>query len=195
MFFFGKGSNVRVTVPSRSIEDIKLPEIAYKADFELSNLYSEFSKEITKFSLLGIAGYGFIIEKIAGNHMRDMARGSTLALLVFGLACLVGSAGLGLYCGYLNRACLFMQVTILRLLQRRESARWTDPALSSAVDVYGWRIDNEKNLQDLRNCQAANLALAHKVQITTVWILIFGLIATAGIFLRCLDLNTPASKV
>jgi hypothetical protein len=191
MWFFAKGSNVGITVPSRSIEDIELPENAYQADFELSKRYSEFAGEITRFSLLGIAGYGFLIEKVIGtDHIREMARGTTLGLVIVGLSCLVCSAGLGLYCGQLNKACLLMQVGILRLLQRGQSDRWTNPALSTAVDVERWKTANEKNLQILRTSQLANLSRAHRTQHATVCVLILGIIATAGVFIRCLYLNT-----
>lgn len=177
-------------IPSKSIEDIKLPEDAYKVDFELSKRYAEFAKEITRFSLLGIAGYGFLVEKIVGaEHIPEMARGITLTLVIVGLSCLVSSAGLGLYCGQLNKACLLMQVAILRLLQRGQSDRWTNSALSSAAEVETSRAANLDNLQTLRKGQAENLTRAHKVQQATIGILILGVIATAGVFLRCLYLN------
>ncbi len=187
MIFFAKDSNSRILVPSKSIEDIKLSEDAYKADFELSKRYSEFSKEISRFSLLGIAGYGFLIEHIVGTeHLTVMARGTTLGLVVTGLVSLSASAGLSLYCRQLNKACLLMQVSILRLLQRRHSDRWTNPALSSEGDVAMWTEQNEANLRMLRQGQAATLSRAHSMQRLTVGLLIVGLLATVGVFIRCL---------
>ena len=196
MFLYAKGTNVRITVPSKSIKDINLAEDSYKADFDLSNRYSEFVKEITRFSLLGIAGYAFLIEKVVGTeHLAVMARGTTLTLVIIGLLALMSSAGLGLYCGQLNRACLFMQVSILRLLQRREAPRWNDPALSTEIDVATWKAANEGDLKILREGQAANLARAHRMQLVTVWVLILGLIATVGVFIQCLYLNRAMGSV
>ena len=187
MFLFAKGSNVRIALPSKSIDDIRLPEDSYKPDFELSKRYQDFAKEIVRFALLGIAGYGFLIEKVIGpEHLADMAGGITLTLTVIGLACLVSAAGLGLYCGQLNKACLLMQVSILRLLQRRNADRWTNPELSSPADVEKWKAANERNLATLREGQAENLARAQTVQRVTVGLLIFGIMATAGVFIRCL---------
>src|ERR1035437_2176395 len=192
MFLYAKGTNVRITVPSRSIEDIRIPEDAYKADFELSKRYHEFVKEIIRFSLLGIAGYGFLIEKVVGTeHVAMMARGTTLILVIIGIVSLVLSAVLGLYCGQLNKACLLMQVSILRLLQRRQAERWTNPTLSTEIEVATWKVANEHDLTTLRQAQAANLARAHSMQRATVWLLISGLIATAGGFLRCLCIDAP----
>ena len=193
MFLFAKGSNVRITVPSKSLEDIKLAEDSYKVDFELSKRYSEFVKEITRFSLLGIAGYGFLIEKVVGTeHVAVMARGPTLILVIIGLVSLLSSAGLGLYCGQLNKACLLMQVSILRLLQRRHADRWNNPQLSSELDVANWKTANEADLKTLREGQSANLARAHSMQRVTVLVLILGLIATVGVFIRCLYLSPTA---
>jgi hypothetical protein len=190
MFLFARESNFRITVPSKSIEDIKLPEDAYEADFELSERYQNFAKEIVRFALLGIAGYGFLVEKVIGpEHLAEVAGGITLTLTVVGLISLVSSAGFGLYCGQLNEACLRMQVSILRLLQRRHADRWTNPALSSAADVETWKAANEGDLAALREGQAANLARAHTVQRVTVWLLIVGVMATAGVFVRCLYLK------
>jgi hypothetical protein len=192
MFLYAKGTGHRITVPSRSIDDIKLAEDSYKADFELSKRYSEFVKEITRFSLLGIAGYGFLIEKVLGpERIALMANGTTLILVVIGLLSLAFSAGVGLYCGQLNKACLLMQVSILRLLQRRQADRWNNPALSSEIDVVTWKAANESDLQIFREGQAANLARAHTMQKVTVWLLVLGLVATVGVFIRCLYMHGP----
>jgi len=187
MILFAKGSDVHIEVPSMSIEDIKLPEDSYKADFELSKRYSEFSKEISRFSLLGIAGYGFLIEKVVGTeHLAVMAQGITLILVIIGLVSLAASAGLSLYCRQLNKACLLMQVSILRLLQRRQSERWNNSRLSSEAQVADWKVRNEGDLKRFRDGQSENLSRAHRVQRATVGLLIIGVLATVGVFIRCL---------
>ena len=192
MFLYAKGTNVRITVPSRSIDDIKLSEESYKADFELSKRYGEFVKEMTRFSLLGVAGYGFLIEHVVGtDHVATMTSGVTLILVLIGILSLGVSAGLGLYCGQLNKACLLMQVSILRLLQRTQADRWTNPALSSAADVEKWKAANECDLKILRVGQSENLARAHTMQRVTVWLLVLGLVATVCVFIRCLIARRP----
>jgi hypothetical protein len=194
MFLFAKGTDLRITVPSISIEDIKLPEELYKADFELSGRYQEFVKEMIRFSLLGIAGYGFLIEKVVGTaHLTMMATGTTFILVLIGIFCLVCSAGVGLYCGQLNRACILMQVSILRLLQRRQPHRWTHPGLSSAADVERWKAANEGDLKTLRDGQAANLRRAQTMQRATICLLLIGIVVTALVFIRCLYMNVQPS--
>src|SRR5450432_2127065 len=164
MLLFAKGSNIRITIPSKSIDDIKLAEDLYKPDFELSKRYSEFAKEITRFALLGIAGYGFLIEKVVGTeHIVVMSRHSVLFCVTLGLLSLASSAGLSLYCSQLNKACLLMQVSILRLLQRRQADRWTNLSLSSEQDVANWKAANDGDLNILREAQAATLVRAHTV--------------------------------
>ena len=196
MFLYAKGSNFRVTIPSKSIEDIKLSEDAYKADFELSKRYLEFTKEIVRFSLLGIAGYGFMVENVVGTaHIAVVATGFTLWLIIAGLTSLVTSAGLGLYCGQLNKICLSLQVAILRLLQRKDAARWTDPTQSSVADVQKWSTENDADLTLIRECQAANLARVHLVQRLTGFVLLFGILVTAVVFVRCLRLDLPSHPI
>jgi hypothetical protein len=197
MFLFAKGTNFRITIASKSLEDIKLPEDSYKVDFELAKRYSEFVKEITRFALLGIAGYGFMIEHLVGaRHLVVMARGANMMLVVVGLFLLVAVAGLGLYCGQLNKACLLMQVSILRLLQRRQADRWNNPSLSSEGEVEQWKIANENDLSVLRRGQAQNLTRAHNMQRVTVCLLVLGIVFTGLVFVRCLnqDASMPAEQ-
>src|SRR4051794_21733024 len=185
MFLFAKGAAIHISIPSKSIDDIKLAEDSYKVDFELSQRYSEFAKEIARFSLLGIAGYGFLIEKVLGtDHLAIMSRGGNFILFIIGLFALASSAGLSLYCAQLNKACLLMQVSILRLLQRSESKRWNNPALSSESEVASWKAANEGDLRILRKAQAATLTRANKTQRATVGLLILGVAATVGVFIR-----------
>jgi hypothetical protein len=196
MFLYAKGTNHRISVPSQVIDDIKLSEDAYKADFELGKRYHDFVKEVIRFSLLGIAGYAFLIEHVVGTpRVALMGQGAMPWIVVAGILILSVAAGLGLYLGQLNRGCLDMQVKILRLLQRRESPRWTDPYLSSDADVLEWKKRNESDLLSLRGCQAQTLNRMHRVQMITVWLLILGIVVTAIVFVQCLHLNTRAASL
>lgn len=173
------------------LADIKLPEDAYKADFELGKRYHDFVKDVIRFSLLGIAGYAFLIEHVVGTpRVALMGRGAMPVIVIAGILVLSIAAGLGLYLGHLNRGCLDMQVKILRLLQRRESRHWTDPTLSSPADVSKWTNSSESDLRFLRTCQSQTLDRMHRVQMITVWLLIFGIVVTAFVFVQCLRMNT-----
>jgi len=49
--------------PARSIADLELDDRVYKADFEITNRYQGFSKELVRISLLGLGVYGFLIKE------------------------------------------------------------------------------------------------------------------------------------
>jgi hypothetical protein len=188
MFLYTDRSQEWVTVPSRSIEDIELPEQAYKADFELGNRYQELLKELVRFSLLGITGYAFLIKEILGEtNMGIIASGPKLIIVIVGLFCFACCAGLGLYCRELNNTCLRMQTVILRLLQRLGTERWTNPDCSSPEDVKRWRDANTEDLTKIRYHQKQNLVRAYYVLRLAVWLLIFGIVFTAAVFVMCLQ--------
>jgi hypothetical protein len=105
MFIYPDRSAEWVTIPSRSIEDIELPEHAYKADFDMGKRGQDFSKELVRFSLFGVAGYGFLIKEILDRAevIEITKRGPGLVLVSGGLLCLVFATGLGLNCQELTR--------------------------------------------------------------------------------------------
>ncbi|MGA3213298.1 MAG: hypothetical protein ABSD20_18495, partial [Terriglobales bacterium] len=74
--------------PARCIEDIELPEQAFRADFELGERYQDFTKGLVRISLLGVAGYGFLIREVLGEkHMGTITSGPKFAFMVVGLIC------------------------------------------------------------------------------------------------------------
>jgi hypothetical protein len=140
---------------------------------------------MVRFSLLGIAGYGFLIKVIlTPAGLRDLSV-ATLILMASGIAFLGTSAGLGLYSGELNKTCLRMQITILTLLQRQESKHWTDPDQSSVQQVEAWKQSNQRDLERIRGTQRANLLRTRRAILATVWTLVAGIMLTAIAFVVC----------
>lgn len=185
MFLYTARCHEDIEVGAARLSDIELPEASYKADFELGKRYGDFAKEMVRFALLGIAGYGFLIKVILTPvGLRDLSV-ATLLLMTFGIACLVTSVGLGLYSGELNKTCLGMQITILRLLQRQESKHWTDPDESSVQQVEEWKQSNTKDLERLRQTQRKNLRRTRWAVRGTVWTLVAGILLTAIAFVVC----------
>lgn len=185
MFLYTKRKDEEITIPARRIEDIELPESAFSADFELGKRYQGFLKEMVRFALLGIAGYGFLIKEVI--EPRGNITAGQESIILASLACLAFTVGFGLYCGELNKACLRMQITILRLLQRLSSEKWTNPAYSSPEEVAKWQNANERDLGRIRECQRYNLRRARYIMRSTVWSLAVGIVLTAIAFMWCLQ--------
>jgi hypothetical protein len=86
MFLYTARSDEDITVRATRLSDIELPEAAYKADFELGSRYGDFVKEMVRLSLLGIAGYGFLVKVILTPvGLRDLSV-ATLILMASGIA-------------------------------------------------------------------------------------------------------------
>src|ERR1700693_1348845 len=75
-------------LPTRSVKDFQIPDNAIHPDAELAKRTDDCAMELVRLSLLGIAGYGFLL--------REMAVGSTSGLRAcqeYGV-CLLAGAGL-----------------------------------------------------------------------------------------------------
>ncbi|HEY0059484.1 MAG TPA: hypothetical protein VGB56_10120, partial [Flavisolibacter sp.] len=100
----------------RFLKDIELDEKIWKPDFDIVSRYQSFETEIIRLSLLGIAGYGFLISQI---KMPDPAQlfgilKQEKGFLMFGLVTLGLSLAIALAHRFLSTSCLFYQVNILR---------------------------------------------------------------------------------
>jgi hypothetical protein len=171
-------------LPSKSLKDIKLDDNLYKADFDLSGRYDALATVLERLALLGIGAYGFFVSKAGMDNAGD----PTQALLGFarhpsfpslGLLAFALSAACALYCKYLNSRCLKLQLDILRLLGRGESARWQE---ASEQEV------NADNLAELRAMQASMLRRGRDLIFVAVVSLIVGASATVISFVLALFL-------
>jgi hypothetical protein len=138
-------------IPSKSIDDIDLPETVWKPDFELGSRFQNICKELIKLSLLGITAYGFLIREIVlhGDNI-SMSIQALLArkgLMITAVVALGVSAGAALWAVKQNADCLEAQITIMRLLKRRHSHHWDEEQHAA----------NETLLSNLRNWQHKNM--------------------------------------
>jgi hypothetical protein len=138
--------------PAKSLADIALDEEVYAADFALGERYQAFSSEIVRLALLGIAGYGFLLAEVAPSDSiassEFFARLRQLApLLIAGLLALGLAVGCALAHRFFSTDCLAHQITIVRLLRRREGAEWKEDE----------RLENEQRLASERKDQLADL--------------------------------------
>jgi len=57
---------------ARSLKDLELKEDLWKPDFDIISRYQHFETEIIRLSLLGVAGYGFLISQVRMNDTKPI---------------------------------------------------------------------------------------------------------------------------
>ena len=142
-------------IPARTLADIQLGDESFKADFEITDKYQAFSAELLRLSLLGIAGYGFLLSHVA---MKDAgpseffnALSNLASVLGVGVSCLGLAAGTALAHRFFSTDCLSHQIAILRLLKRTESSNWTEE--EKAEDRKRLERERSDQLKDLKRCK------------------------------------------
>ncbi|HEY5039128.1 MAG TPA: hypothetical protein VIJ93_08670 [bacterium] len=116
--------------PARTIADLELDEKVYKPDFEITEKFQAFSKELVRISLLGLGVYGFLIKMAADEKgdkhlflqaMRDQKIPAMMGVVAFALC-----AASALFQGFLATKCLSHQLIISRYFGRLEGNRWDE---------------------------------------------------------------------
>ena len=134
-------------LPARALDDISLTENEFRADFEITDKSQVFSAEIVRLSLLGIAGYGFLLANVAMNAQSPPGSLERLAedsrLLGTGVVSLGLSTACSLAHRFFSTGCPNHQLTILRLLKRRTNEGWTaaDQQINAGYLASGPRSD------------------------------------------------------
>jgi len=156
--------------------DVELSEEAFKADFELTNLYQAFSGELVRLALLGIAGYGFLISKLGATGKLYSSRAFDIDsseryswMLGVGVVCLGLSTAAALAHRFFSTDCLSHQITILRLLKRSASPNWTEE--ERRIDVERLSRERDEQHKDLKRCRS--------LLVLSASLLFFGAIAVA----------------
>jgi hypothetical protein len=119
-------------IPAKTIADLELEEKVYKPDFEITEKFQGFSKELVRISLLGLTVYGFLI-KMAADEPGDkrlflQAIRDHNLLATAGIIAFASSAACALMHGFLATKCLQHQLVISRYFGRLEGDRWDDDA-------------------------------------------------------------------
>jgi hypothetical protein len=166
------------------LKDIELDEKMWKPDFDIVSRYQSFETEIIRLSLLGIAGYGFLISQIEMPDRRQMFQ--TLkeqkGVLLFGLITLGLSLTIALAHRFLSTSCLFHQINILRGLKRLENEHWTEEE----------KNDERKRIEITRLIQRRTSRTCHYSLMVAAGLLGIGLIMVVIAFYNVL--NTPLTK-
>jgi hypothetical protein len=160
-------------IPARKLSDITLPEDTYKADFQLTDRYQAFSTELIRLSLLGIAGYGFLIANVVLKTDQNLNKlASQSWMLGAGVIFLGLSTALALAYRFFSTGCLAYQISILRTLTRLDSSHWTAEE----------REANELRLKRERKEQLRTLRFCHRCLMASAASLIAGAICVVYVF-------------
>ncbi len=117
-------------IAATSLDDFKLDENVYKPDFELTERFQGFSKELVRMSLLGLGIYGFLIKLAAeqgGDKYLEALRIHKI-LATLGVAAFAISAACALLNGYFATQCLAHQLIISRYFARLAGDRYDKEA-------------------------------------------------------------------
>ncbi|WP_147303540.1 hypothetical protein [Rhodohalobacter sp. SW132] len=160
-------------IPARKLSDITLPDDTYNADFQLTDRYQAFSTELIRFSLFGIAGYGFLIANVvvkSDEHLKTFTEQA--ALLGAGIVFLGLAMALALAYRFFSTGCLAYQISILRTLTRLENPHWTAEELEAS----------EQRLNRERKEQLRTLRFCHRCLMASVASLVGGAVCVVYVF-------------
>ena len=167
--------NLRTRPGARFLTDVDIPEESWKPDFDIVDRYQNFANELMRISLLGIAGYGFLIKEICMKDPKYFTIFSGLADPVWsGAICLCISLVLVLAHRFFSTSCLFYQILIMRSLKRLNNPHWTE---------------NEKELENkflkgARVTQRIKSRTSHFILISASVFFSIGLISVVIVFFK-----------
>jgi hypothetical protein len=119
--------SVKDRLPAKFLSDIEINDSTWKPDFDLVDRYQNFANELMRISLLGIAGYGFLIKEICMKESKYLRMLADFKMhICFGVSLLIASLGLVLIHRFLSTSCLYRQVLIMRSLKRISNDNWSD---------------------------------------------------------------------
>jgi hypothetical protein len=171
----------------KSLSDIELDEKIWKPDFDIVSRYQTFETEIIRLSLLGIAGYGFLISQIKMTDPTPLFRSlkAEKVFLFIGLITLGSSLALSLMHRFLSTSCLFYQINILRGLKRLENDHWSPQE----------KDDERKQIARTRTVQRKTSKTCHYSLMIAAGLLAIGFIMVVITFYNVLSsVSVPSSK-
>jgi hypothetical protein len=172
----------KLTTATRSIKDFQIPGDAINADAELGKRTDECTMELLRLSLLGIAGYGFLLKEMAiGSPTGLAACQKHPILLLTGAGLLAITAGATLLTREWLVRCSTIQIMILRTFAKIENGGWSKDENNELTDsINSFRAEQRTKLMWTKY----SLRIAH-------WSLTLGAVVTVvsfGVVLLALKL-------
>jgi hypothetical protein len=146
------------TLADKYLGGLALPEDIYKVDLAVLDRYQSYSSELLRLSLLGIAGYGFLITNVvfkappgSGGANLVMPHYILDYVLPFGAIVLALSAMFALGHRYFSTDCIAHYVRRIRLQKKHEGLPEGDAIRDEMIKNI---TDEEERLEkDLRRCK------------------------------------------
>ena len=129
---------MNISTEKPSLAEVQVDDATYKPDLELSDRYQQFSAELLRLAMLGIAGIGFLITEVASSKGIPLYREKLVEIrwwLIAGVFCLALAVGGALAHRYLATDCLSDEIQFLRELKQsgRETAK-------RALGFFHWKL-------------------------------------------------------
>lgn len=162
---------------AKDLSDIELKQDVYNPDFQIGEKYSSYSTEIIRLSLLGIAGYGFLISNILMKVIAIPKNGfplptSNYIISMIGVISLGLSLALSLYHRFNITSCLYDQILISRSLLRLRNPHWSQEE----------KEHEKKVLASVRECQKIEAKRFQNILFWSGLFLFIGFISLLAIF-------------
>jgi hypothetical protein len=144
------------TAKEKYLGGLEIAEDQYKVDLAVTNLYQSFSGELLRLSLLGIAGYGFLITDIAlkvsnGTKGYSLLNAQeTRVVLVLGVLALGISAATALGHRYFSADCIAHYIRWIRL--KKQSAQTDVSEEEKAYFEKLSKVEQKSLAKDLSTC-------------------------------------------
>ncbi len=169
------------TLTKKYLGGYEVDDKRYKVDIDVLEKYQSFTTEVLRLSLLGIAGYGFLITNIALKMVKDGDYElldklvASPSMLAFGAIALGISAGTALGHRYFSTDCLTHFVRRIRL----------DNSLTKNAEQLG-REEVEEIIQQEEDSLEKDLSICKWLLIVTAVSLGLGVISVALAFATAL---------
>ena len=133
---------------ARCLKHFEIPDDAIGADTELARRTDECAMELLRLSLLGIAGYGFLLKEMAlGNSAGLAACQKYAGCLLAGAGALAITATAALLTREWSVRCSAIQIMILRTYAKLESGGWApDEENTLRKSLPPYRAEQRKKL-------------------------------------------------
>jgi hypothetical protein len=161
------------------MKDYAIPADAINADSEHAQRAADSAMELSRLSLIGIAGYGFLLKEMAmANSSGLLACQKYAACILAGIFFLGVATSCALYTRELTIRCSAIQIDILRTVTKLDNGDWSsanEKLLREDLETY--RANQRHKLDRARHLLlSAHLAL---VAGTIFTVLSFGLVLFA----------------
>jgi hypothetical protein len=152
----------------RRLGRIDLPDGRYRADLDLHDRSLQFSAELVRLALAGIAVVGFLVTKLPDQGLHVVFADRLLkTLLSASLVALAASAGLALLHRFFAGGAAFHHLQVIKLLVLNDSS-------------------NEQELQDALKHRTALFLRCHRFLTLASVLLVAGAALLGGAFIRLL---------